>query len=77
MHYPAQEAVFTMTIFTTSSSAAADQSPADDEFFLAIETEQPDLFTCLALGRGVYSEAQLREWAEHINVPLVILRRHG
>lgn len=66
-----------MTIFTLSSKARDDgQTPADDEFFLAIETSQPDLFTCAALGRGVYSEAQLREWAERINVPLIILRRH-
>jgi len=66
-----------MTIYTTSSNSSNDGSrmPTDDEFFLAVETNQLNLFTCAALGRGAYSEAQLREWAERINVPLIILRR--
>ena len=49
---------------------------APGELYLAVEARQPNLFTCAALGRGLYSEAQLREWADRIGVQLIVVRRH-
>ena len=43
--------------------------------YFAMESRYTDMFLCEPLGRGLYTEVQLREWAKRVGVELVMLKR--
>lgn len=45
------------------------------DLYLATEVRYEGAFACDALGCGLYSETQLRDWADRIGAELVLVKR--
>jgi hypothetical protein len=43
--------------------------------YFAMESRYAQMFLCEPLGRGLYSEVQLRDWAKRVGVELVLLKK--
>ena len=43
--------------------------------YFAMESRYAQMFLCEPLGRGLYTEVQLRDWAKRVGVELVLLKR--
>ena len=43
--------------------------------YFAMESRYADMFLCEPLGRGLYTEVQLSEWAKRMGVELVLLKK--
>ena len=43
--------------------------------YFAMESRYADIFLCEPLGRGLYTEVQLREWSKRVGVELVLLKK--
>ncbi len=43
--------------------------------YFALESRYAEMFLCEPLGRGLYTEIQLREWAKRVGVELVLLKK--
>ncbi len=42
--------------------------------YYAVESRYADMFLCEPLGRGLYTESQLSQWAKRVGVEVVLLQ---
>jgi hypothetical protein len=43
--------------------------------YFAMESRHAQMFLCEPLGRGLYTEVQLLDWAKRVGVELVLLKK--
>jgi len=43
--------------------------------YFAMESRYMNMFLCEPLGRGLYTEGQLRDWAKRVGVELMLLKK--